>query len=215
MVPRSMPALLEYKYEDVSFYMAPKSKTDMYRKRLHSFVKKHCSRRRPLSVDGENVSRLPLKILCIDDSKVILNLTAKVLRRSGCLVDTAENGHLALDLIHRHKLDYYDMILTDIEMPVMNGIEFIKCFREHEKTSNTTNGSTHRMPIFCISSAIEDELRRSALNEGADFLLEKPLQPKCDILLQMVAPLREANQPIGTSDRTRSNRECSVPKDGQ
>ncbi|HAG51091.1 MAG: hypothetical protein A2X87_08480 [Deltaproteobacteria bacterium GWC2_42_51] len=66
---------------------------------------------------------MKLHILVIDDHAVIRDLLADILARQGHEVDRAENGMEGLTMAYRRQ---YDIIISDVDMPVMNGIEFYK-----------------------------------------------------------------------------------------
>lgn len=73
-------------------------------------------------------------ILIVDDSLVVLKLTGLTLEKDGHHVERAHNGQVALQLMKSHP---YDVVLIDINMPVMDGFETVRLFREFESTSNT------------------------------------------------------------------------------
>lgn len=70
-----------------------------------------------------------LKILLAEDDTLIQRLTSYYLRRIGHVVDIASNGREALT---KFRLQHYDVVLMDIQMPVMNGIEAAKEIRKYE-----------------------------------------------------------------------------------
>lgn len=70
------------------------------------------------------------RILVVDDSPSAQSIIMKTLKGAGALVDLAENGQKALDLVlSRQK--YYDLVLSDVEMPVMDGYALTKTLKEH------------------------------------------------------------------------------------
>ena len=66
-------------------------------------------------------AHLPGTILVIDDEPGVVRALAGLLRRDGCTVDTAANGHLALTHLHTRR---YDMVLCDLRMPGLDGPAF-------------------------------------------------------------------------------------------
>lgn len=200
-----------YKCRGMNFYMPPLSKSDQPLRRLHGLVRRYCSRRSTIGGKFSIQGRNKLVVLCIDDSRVILKTTAKILQRTGCTVHTAEHGQDALSMIYRHPANYFDVILTDIEMPVMNGIDFISVFRRHEKSLQTSD-SDARTLVVCISSVIEKDLRTSALKSGADLVLEKPFSMTCMKLLHMAHS--EMTYPMHSPERDESNSLSSLPNGG-
>ncbi len=107
----------------------------------------------------------PLHILLAEDDKVSQVFLRRMLKERGHQVDTADNGLEVLDLFKKKK---YDLILMDIQMPVMDGIEATKNIRESE------GGRTHT-PIIAVSAyALQgDEQRFLAM--GMDSYLAKPI----------------------------------------
>jgi two-component system, chemotaxis family, chemotaxis protein CheY len=162
-----------------------KEESNPYSLRLHSVIEEHLAH---MSSDDMTFDSTNMNVLCVDDSTVILSTTARVLRAAGCIVETATDGKVALDMIFSRQLDYYDMILTDLEMPVMDGVQFVHNVRQYEKSFRRPV----RTPIFCVSSAIDDKIKLAALTSGADLVVAKPFLPKCNAMLKLVAPVRSA-----------------------
>lgn len=73
-------------------------------------------------------------ILLADDEPHITHVVARKLRGAGFDVVTAEDGEEALELAHRRTPD---VVVTDLQMPYMNGIEFARALKSHEPTSDT------------------------------------------------------------------------------
>ncbi len=122
------------------------------------------------------------KILVVDDEIHIVQVIAIKLRNNGFEVLTAENGAQALDIAKKHKPD---LVITDYQMPVMTGIEFIENLRQIEDTAET--------PVIMLTArgfAIDEE-RKSELS--ITTLLSKPFSPRevlrCveDVLQQVTA----------------------------
>ncbi len=112
----------------------------------------------------------PKKILVIEDSELLHQLYDLVLirfRHAGSRVLHARNGQEGLDLLARHPDT--DVILLDIVMPVMDGLEFLRVRRERHLAEKTP-------VILCTTKGREEDIRRG-LAEGADAYLTKPIQP--------------------------------------
>lgn len=103
-------------------------------------------------------------ILIIDDADHIRSVLAVTLEFKGYSVTGAENGQAGLDAAAAHKPDF---IFCDIEMPVMNGLEFVRRFRA-EVDPNT--------PILMLT-AEGDELIKRAMEAGATGSIRKPFEP--------------------------------------
>lgn len=102
-------------------------------------------------------------ILVVDDSKVVLQFVEKGLAEAGFKVITAENGKRALDLLNDLRPD---LILTDIEMPAIDGFEL--CGTVH------TNPELATVPIVAMSSRTDRGYMKRMLQNGASAYLCKP-----------------------------------------
>ena len=108
------------------------------------------------------------KILIIDDSQLIHSMYRLVLNRyNGCRIADAMNGLEALDLLSRE--NDFDLILLDINMPVMNGLQFM----EKIKSENLYR----HIPIIVISTEGKEEDTLRALKLGAWGYVVKPFKP--------------------------------------
>jgi two-component system chemotaxis response regulator CheY len=109
-------------------------------------------------------------VLIVDDSPAMRSFVKRVLELSGFEMGAcfeAGNGSEALDLL---KNEWVDVILTDINMPVMNGEEFVQKLSEHE--------SLHTIPILVISTDRTDDRVRQMMAIGAKGYVKKPFQPE-------------------------------------
>lgn len=102
------------------------------------------------------------KILVVDDSPEMRQLLSLALRKSGYQVATAGDGREALDLLAHTRPD---LVITDIHMPVMNGLQLIQQVRAHYGPS---------LPIVVISGEASPNQRQAAFQLGADELVRKP-----------------------------------------
>jgi two-component system, chemotaxis family, chemotaxis protein CheY len=107
------------------------------------------------------------KVLIIDDSALIHQMYRLVLKRYNCAIVDAMNGQDALDVLAVQ--NDIDLILLDINMPVMNGLQFI------EKASAL--GIVSRVPVIIISTEGKEEDTIRGLKLGARGYLKKPFQP--------------------------------------
>jgi PAS domain S-box-containing protein len=106
------------------------------------------------------------KILYVDDEPTLLELGKLFLERTGqCSVDTVSSAPQALKKLNSKP---YDAIISDYEMPEMNGIEFLK----------TVRTSGNQLPFILFTGRGREEVVIQALNEGADFYLQKGGDPK-------------------------------------
>jgi CheY-like chemotaxis protein len=110
----------------------------------------------------------PNRILLVEDSLTILKMTAKILEQAGYAVDKATNGSVAVDYATRN---YYSLILMDIQLPLMNGIEATKKIREFEKV---VNSGTKKTIIIGVSANSNSTFKIDASLSGMDGFIPKP-----------------------------------------
>jgi two-component system sensor histidine kinase and response regulator WspE len=111
--------------------------------------------------DGRSESGAP-HILVVDDSHTVREMERRLLVRAGYRVTTAQNGQEAWNLL---RLNDYDLLVSDVDMPQMNGIELVTKVRENPRLG--------RMPVIILSYKDREEDRRRGLEAGADFYLTK------------------------------------------
>ena len=104
------------------------------------------------------------KALVVDDSLTIRIYHSSLMRNFGYKVDTAENGLEALEMAMKTK---YDLVLSDINMPVMDGYEFVRKLRKLEEYRYT--------PVVFITTLDSEEDRRKALMSGGTLYIVKPI----------------------------------------
>ena len=152
----------------------------------------------------------PRRILLIDDSLSILKVVSRLLKLNGHTVDTASNGLLGLEkLKSTYESQEYDMVLTDLQMPVMDGIEATDRFRKFEseeiekrsqsakRMSGKGNGKAgKRLLIVGMSANSDEQSKKDALETGMDYFFTKPFAYKDlePILLQH----QDQIEPYGT-----------------
>lgn len=109
------------------------------------------------------------RVLLVDDNKVNQFLGKRILSNLGInTVDVASGGEEAFEKVFKHT---YDLILTDVEMPDMNGYELCRKIRSHEATSR-------RHIIIALTANASDEDRLNAEAAGIDDYLTKPYSPQ-------------------------------------
>jgi signal transduction histidine kinase/CheY-like chemotaxis protein len=135
----------------------------------------------------------PRRVLIVDDSLSILKVTSRLLKINGHTATTAANGLIGLEMLKKSMVnDDFDMVLTDIQMPVMDGIEATVLFRQFEKEWMEKENKMQpgcrmqrdrkKMLIIGMSATTDDHSRLQALNAGVDFFIPKPFAYK-DLLL--------------------------------
>lgn len=102
---------------------------------------------------------LPLRILIADDSKINLLLIRGYLKGTGYRLEEAEDGAIAVAKI---KAEKYDLVLMDIQMPVMDGLEATRAIRDWEQERGLA-----RTPIVALTASALDEDVRRTLEAGS------------------------------------------------
>lgn len=111
-----------------------------------------------------------LKVLIVEDSPTSLKLMSRMISRLGHHVSTATNGKDALELL---KQESYDIVLMDINMPLMNGLQASHEFRKLEQ-QNRASGKPYQK-IIAMSGDISNTLFTEVTNAGFDAFIPKPL----------------------------------------
>ena len=108
-------------------------------------------------------------ILLVEDNELNSEIATEILTEYGFIVDTAENGAEALEKVSTSKPGTYDLVLMDVQMPVMNGYEATKCIRKLK------DPALANISILAMTANAFDEDRKKALESGMDGFLSKPI----------------------------------------
>jgi two-component system CheB/CheR fusion protein len=108
----------------------------------------------------------PLRILVADDQEINRKVTTRLLEKSGHIMVTAEDGSEAVE---KWRSGSFDVILMDLEMPGMDGVEATGRIREAEK-----NGD-HRTPIIALTAHALKNVQERLLDQGFDGYVSKPM----------------------------------------
>lgn len=108
------------------------------------------------------------KILVVDDDPDLLALTKKILSDQGYEIEVAYNGAQAKYKIENES---FDLIISDLHMPFLNGIEFIKVIKFRSKKFAST-------PIIAISGHLSEELKTALSTAGITHVYRKPINYK-------------------------------------
>ncbi|TAK18292.1 MAG: response regulator [Acidobacteria bacterium] len=112
----------------------------------------------------------PLRVLVVDDHEVNHAVVGAVLKKWGHGVSTAFDGQEALDKLAH---ETYDVVLMDLQMPVLDGLDATRRIRQREAESGSP-----RVPIIAMTARAMDEDRESCLAAGMDGYLSKPLDQR-------------------------------------
>ncbi len=120
-----------------------------------------------------------MKVLVVDDFVTMRELISDVLRRAGYgNVIEAKNGKEALKMLKFHKVD---VIISDLKMPEMNGLELLRAVR--------ADSVLKKIPFLMTSATATPKIVNHALKVGADDYLEKPF--RVEALVQKVEKILE------------------------
>ena len=105
------------------------------------------------------------KVLVVDDEVFIKQTLGMMLKRLGCLVETASNGKIGVEMVEKAIInnDKYDLIFMDVNMPVMNGYDASRLIKEKVAT-----------PIVCISAQESLEHLMICKDLKIDEIINKP-----------------------------------------
>jgi CheY-like chemotaxis protein/HPt (histidine-containing phosphotransfer) domain-containing protein len=149
-----------------------------------------------LAVEEEAVAPVPtatrgksLKVLVAEDNPVNRKLAASILQRAGHNAILVTNGKEAVDAVTREQ---FDVVLMDVQMPVMGGFEATRLIREHEETSGT------RTPIIAVTAHAMKGDREACFAAGMDGFVPKPIQSTK--LLEMVDRLASGSMRVATAE---------------
>jgi len=112
-------------------------------------------------------------ILLVEDNRINQEVAKALLNRAGFEVDTANNGLEALEAVKEKR---YDMIIMDVQMPEMDGLEATRAIREMGKGEYAEQ--LGGIPILAMTAATFEEDRRQAMMAGMNDFVSKPVNPK-------------------------------------
>jgi two-component system chemotaxis response regulator CheY len=113
-------------------------------------------------------SGMKKQILVVDDSKTVRNLVAFILKNEGFKVTTAEDGLDGLEKLY--SMPEVDLILSDVNMPRMDGFTFIRTVREQ--------AAYRDVPIIVLSTEGQEKDIQTGMGVGANLYMVKPAQPE-------------------------------------
>lgn len=111
------------------------------------------------------------KILLVEDNELNIEIAEFILQDAGAVITKASNGQIAVDTFTNSPVGTFDIILMDIMMPVMNGIDATKNIRQLNRPDATT------IPIFAMTANAFSEDIKKSIEAGMNEQLSKPLDP--------------------------------------
>ncbi|MBF0118912.1 MAG: response regulator [Desulfobacterales bacterium] len=107
-----------------------------------------------------------LKVLLVEDNSINQQVAKEILNLEGIIVIVANNGEEAVDLVNKN---FFDIVLMDIEMPVMDGFESARLIRKN---------ITRKLPIIAMTAHVFNGYREKCLESGMDDYITKPIVPE-------------------------------------
>ncbi len=167
-----------------AFLLKPVRSKELY-KTIHSVLQQDASQRSLITRHSLKETETRLRILVAEDNRVNQKLMVTILKRAGFEVELAANGQEALE---RFKQKKFDLVLMDMQMPVMDGYTATREIRKLE----ATNG--RHTPIFALTASNDPREIQGALNAGIDEVLQKPLN--LNLLKEKLAHFQEKSAHI-------------------
>jgi CheY-like chemotaxis protein len=110
-----------------------------------------------------------MRVLLVEDNEINRDIATLILRDLGFEVESAENGQLAVDAMSAAEPDHFDVVLMDVQMPVMDGFEATRAIRAVDDPVRAG------VPLAAVTANVFDEDVQIALDAGMDAHLAKPL----------------------------------------
>ncbi len=119
----------------------------------------------PVSADEFSGKRL----LLVEDNELNRDIAREILRAVGFSIETAENGQIAVDMVRNSAVGYYDAVIMDIQMPVMDG------YQASREIRNLDNKDLAKIPIIALTANTFDEDKKKAFASGMNAHVGKPI----------------------------------------
>lgn len=111
------------------------------------------------------------RILLVEDNSLNRDIAKELLKSAGFIIDEAENGKIALEMLSASPDGYYKVVLMDVMMPVMDGYEASMKIREMKSNKSS-------IPIVAMTANAFEEDKEQALKSGMDYFVSKPFDIK-------------------------------------
>lgn len=119
---------------------------------------------------------MAIRILAVDDSETMRGMVRQTLEIAGYEVDLANDGEEGAKVFSQNK---YDLVISDVNMPIMDGITMIREIRKIDQD----------VPILTLTTESEDEMKQKGKDAGANGWIVKPFRPAqfLDIIRQILS----------------------------
>ena len=109
------------------------------------------------------------RLLLVEDNELNQEIAAEILQEAGFSVEIAGNGQIAIEMLEKSTPGYYQLILMDVQMPVMNGYEATRAIRKLKDTQLAS------IPILAMTANAFEEDKQEALKSGMNGHIAKPI----------------------------------------
>ena len=136
---------------------------------METFSEKEKAKQENLKEESSENPFKNKKILLVEDNELNREIAVELLKEEGFILDTAEDGTIAVEKMRTAKPGQYDLILMDIQMPIMDGYEATRQIRK------LPNPETANIPIVAMTANAFEEDRQKALEAGMNEHVTKPI----------------------------------------
>ena len=119
------------------------------------------------------------RILLVDDNELNREIATEILQEYGFEIETAENGKIAVEKVEQAAPEYYEVVLMDVQMPIMNGYEASKAIRQ------LTDSKKASVTILAMTANAFEEDKQLSMDAGMDGHLTKPID--VDVLIEVLS----------------------------
>lgn len=170
------------------------------------YVKTRRAERRPQTMgelftefEAKKRTQQPLRVLLVEDNIINQKVLGKQLKKAGCQIWVANHGLEALGALER---ETFDVVLMDLEMPVLDGLKAMRKIREKEIAEEGLLGEAiklgarggDRLPIIAVTANVRKEQIDAAIEAGADRVMQKPFKA-ADLVYMMKSLLPQVSTP--------------------
>ncbi|KAF3002539.1 hypothetical protein E8E13_007158 [Curvularia kusanoi] len=152
-----------------------------------------------IGVEKNREAQQPLRVLLVEDNLINQKVLGKQLKKAGCMVSVANHGLEALEILEK---DVFDMVLMDLEMPVLDGLAAMRRIREREVAEEGLLGQAMKsgerggdqLPIIAVTANVRKAQIDAAMDAGADRVMQKPFKA-ADLVYMMKSLLPQVTTP--------------------
>ena len=124
------------------------------------------------SEENVSISLEGRQVLMVEDNQLNVIVAKRLLEDKGCIITNAWNGQEAVDEFAKSEVGFFDVILMDIRMPIMDGLTATREIRAMERAD------AKKIPIIAVTADAFSEEQKQTLEEGMDEHISKPIDPK-------------------------------------